>query len=160
MIYTKSWHYLLITPSLSSPRGEGAGGSIFWKTREIGLPSYNDLSTRGGAGRVGWRSGWEQEGGEGGWGGLCLLTWVAVRRVAGWAVCPWAGCSRPGAPPPAPLPLAPPACIRFLWTRNIIPDIENYFCPEMEFLNINLKKDSSLSNHIIHCSLSSFYCGF
>jgi hypothetical protein len=21
------------------------GGSIFWKTREIGLPSYNDLST-------------------------------------------------------------------------------------------------------------------
>ncbi len=24
---------------------EGDGGSIFWKTREIGLPSYNDLST-------------------------------------------------------------------------------------------------------------------
>jgi hypothetical protein len=23
----------------------GGGGSIFWKTREIGLPSYNDLST-------------------------------------------------------------------------------------------------------------------
>jgi hypothetical protein len=23
----------------------GDGGSIFWKTREIGLPSYNDLST-------------------------------------------------------------------------------------------------------------------
>ena len=29
-----------------SPGGEGDGGSIFWKTREIGLPSYNDLSTR------------------------------------------------------------------------------------------------------------------
>ncbi len=28
-----------------SPGGEGDGGSIFWKTREIGLPSYNDLST-------------------------------------------------------------------------------------------------------------------
>jgi hypothetical protein len=26
-----------------SPGGEGDGGSIFWKTREIGLPSYNDL---------------------------------------------------------------------------------------------------------------------
>jgi hypothetical protein len=23
----------------------GGGGSTFWKTREIGLPSYNDLST-------------------------------------------------------------------------------------------------------------------
>ncbi len=29
-----------------SPGGEGDGGSIFWKTREIGLPSYsNNLST-------------------------------------------------------------------------------------------------------------------
>jgi hypothetical protein len=29
-----------------TPRAErGRGGSIFWKTREIGLPSYNDLST-------------------------------------------------------------------------------------------------------------------
>ncbi len=28
-----------------SPGGEGGGVSIFWKTREIGLPSYNDLST-------------------------------------------------------------------------------------------------------------------
>ncbi len=28
-----------------SPGGEGDGGSIFWTTREIGLPSYNDLST-------------------------------------------------------------------------------------------------------------------
>jgi hypothetical protein len=28
-----------------SPGGEGDGGSTFWKTREIGLPSYNDLST-------------------------------------------------------------------------------------------------------------------
>jgi hypothetical protein len=28
-----------------SPGGEGDGGSIFWKTREIGLPAYNDLST-------------------------------------------------------------------------------------------------------------------
>jgi hypothetical protein len=25
----------------------GMGGGIFWKTREIGLPSYNDLSTAG-----------------------------------------------------------------------------------------------------------------
>ncbi len=30
-----------------SPGGEWDGGSIFWKTREIGLPSYNDLSTDG-----------------------------------------------------------------------------------------------------------------
>ncbi len=29
------------------PGGVGDGGSIFWKTREIGLPSYNDLSTQG-----------------------------------------------------------------------------------------------------------------
>ncbi len=29
----------------NSPGGEGDGGSIFWKTREIGLPSYKDLST-------------------------------------------------------------------------------------------------------------------
>ncbi len=29
-----------------SPGGEGGGGSIFWKTRDIGLPSYsNNLST-------------------------------------------------------------------------------------------------------------------
>jgi hypothetical protein len=29
-----------------SPGGEGGGGSIFWKTREIGLPSYsNNIST-------------------------------------------------------------------------------------------------------------------
>jgi hypothetical protein len=29
-----------------SPGGEGGGGSIFWKTRELGLPSYsNNLST-------------------------------------------------------------------------------------------------------------------
>jgi hypothetical protein len=24
-----------------SPGGEGDGGSIFWKTRDIGLPSYS-----------------------------------------------------------------------------------------------------------------------
>jgi hypothetical protein len=30
----------------ASPGGEGDGGSIFWKTREIGMPSYsNNLST-------------------------------------------------------------------------------------------------------------------
>jgi hypothetical protein len=30
----------------SSPGGEGDRGSIFWKTRDIGLPSYsNNLST-------------------------------------------------------------------------------------------------------------------
>ncbi len=30
----------------NSPGGEGGGGSIFWKTRDIGLPSYsNNLST-------------------------------------------------------------------------------------------------------------------
>jgi hypothetical protein len=29
-----------------SPGGEGGGGSIFWKTRDIGLPSYStNLST-------------------------------------------------------------------------------------------------------------------
>jgi hypothetical protein len=29
-----------------SPGGEGSGGSIFWKPRDIGLPSYsNNLST-------------------------------------------------------------------------------------------------------------------
>jgi hypothetical protein len=29
-----------------SPGGEGGGGSIFWKSRDIGLPSYsNNLST-------------------------------------------------------------------------------------------------------------------
>ncbi len=29
-----------------SPGGEGGGGSMFWKTRDIGLPSYsNYLST-------------------------------------------------------------------------------------------------------------------
>jgi hypothetical protein len=28
-----------------SPGGEGDGGSIFWKTREIGLPSYNKICT-------------------------------------------------------------------------------------------------------------------
>jgi hypothetical protein len=29
-----------------SPGGEGDGGSIFWETRDIGLPSYsNNLST-------------------------------------------------------------------------------------------------------------------
>ncbi len=47
-------HPPLRPASLSSPRNKGgytlAGrrgwwGSIFWKTREIGLPSYNDLST-------------------------------------------------------------------------------------------------------------------
>jgi hypothetical protein len=32
-----------------SPGGEGDGGSIFWKTRDIGLPSYsNNLSTERG----------------------------------------------------------------------------------------------------------------
>jgi hypothetical protein len=30
-----------------SPGGEGDVGSIFWKKREVGLPSYNDLSTGG-----------------------------------------------------------------------------------------------------------------
>ncbi len=69
-------------PATHSPGGEGDGGSIFWKTREIGLPSYNDLSTgltgsyltlprqprrSGGGGRVGtvpifrWRCEWRQE---------------------------------------------------------------------------------------------------
>ncbi len=28
-----------------SPGGEGGGGSIFWKTREIGLPSYSKICT-------------------------------------------------------------------------------------------------------------------
>jgi hypothetical protein len=28
-----------------SPGGEGEGGSIFWKTREIGLPSYSKICT-------------------------------------------------------------------------------------------------------------------
>ncbi len=28
-----------------SPGGEGDGGSIFWKTREIGLPSYSKIFT-------------------------------------------------------------------------------------------------------------------
>jgi hypothetical protein len=28
-----------------SPGGEGDGGSIFWKTREIGLPSYSKICT-------------------------------------------------------------------------------------------------------------------
>jgi hypothetical protein len=32
-------------PSTHSPGGERDGGSIFWKTIEIGLPSYNDLFT-------------------------------------------------------------------------------------------------------------------
>ncbi len=35
----------LLRGRTDSPGGEGDGGSIFWKTREIGLPSYNDLST-------------------------------------------------------------------------------------------------------------------
>ncbi len=29
----------------NSPGGEGDGGSIFWKTREIGLPSYSKICT-------------------------------------------------------------------------------------------------------------------
>ncbi len=29
-----------------SPGGEGDGGSIFWKTRDIGLPSYSIISLR------------------------------------------------------------------------------------------------------------------
>jgi hypothetical protein len=34
------------SPPSHSPGGEGRGGSIFWKTRDIGLPSYsNNLST-------------------------------------------------------------------------------------------------------------------
>ncbi len=28
-----------------SPSGEGDGGSIFWKTREIGMPSYSKICT-------------------------------------------------------------------------------------------------------------------
>ncbi len=28
-----------------SPGGEGDGGAIFWKTREIGLPSYSKICT-------------------------------------------------------------------------------------------------------------------
>jgi hypothetical protein len=28
--------------------GDGAGGSIFWKTREIGLPSYSKICMGGG----------------------------------------------------------------------------------------------------------------
>jgi hypothetical protein len=28
-----------------SPGGEGDGGSTFWKTREIGLPSYSKICT-------------------------------------------------------------------------------------------------------------------
>jgi hypothetical protein len=27
---------------MHSPGGEGGGGSIFWKTRDIGLPSYSN----------------------------------------------------------------------------------------------------------------------
>jgi hypothetical protein len=48
-------HPCLHLASLSSPRnkgggthspgGEGDGGSIFWKTREIGLPSYSKICT-------------------------------------------------------------------------------------------------------------------
>ncbi len=30
---------------IDSPGGEGDGGSIFWKTREIGLPSYSKICT-------------------------------------------------------------------------------------------------------------------
>ncbi len=30
-----------------SPGGEGGGGSIFWKTRDIGLPSYSTSNNRG-----------------------------------------------------------------------------------------------------------------
>ncbi len=56
-------HPPLRPASLFSPRnkgggctlagGEGDGGSIFWKTREIGLPSYNNgLSTVWGVKRV------------------------------------------------------------------------------------------------------------
>ncbi len=42
---------VLCTPRLccrgrtDSPGGEGDGGSIFWKTREIGLPSYSKICT-------------------------------------------------------------------------------------------------------------------
>ncbi len=32
-------------PPSPSPPGEGDGGSIFWKTREIGLPSYSKVCT-------------------------------------------------------------------------------------------------------------------
>jgi hypothetical protein len=30
---------------IDSPGGEGDGGSIFWKTRDIGLPSYSKICT-------------------------------------------------------------------------------------------------------------------
>jgi hypothetical protein len=43
--------YSIVSISMDSPGGEGDGGSIFGKTREIGLPSYNDLSTAGHNGR-------------------------------------------------------------------------------------------------------------
>jgi hypothetical protein len=43
-MYTTS----LVLPRTHSPGGEGGGGSIFWKTRDIGLASYsNNLSTVG-----------------------------------------------------------------------------------------------------------------
>jgi hypothetical protein len=36
----------LLGGRIHSPGEEGGGGSIFWKTRDIGLPSYsNNLST-------------------------------------------------------------------------------------------------------------------
>jgi hypothetical protein len=46
-------HPPLRPASLSSPRnkgthlpgGDGDGGSMFWKTREIGLPSYSKICT-------------------------------------------------------------------------------------------------------------------
>ncbi len=40
------WRTPLLRGRTHSPGGEGGGGSIFWKTRDIGLASYsNNLST-------------------------------------------------------------------------------------------------------------------
>ncbi len=44
-IKIKSWLYLSCWGRTDSPGGEGDGESIFWKTREIGLPSYSKICT-------------------------------------------------------------------------------------------------------------------
>jgi hypothetical protein len=54
-----------------SPGGEGGGGSIFWKTRDIGLPSYsNNLSTTGPDSPTILQNAWRSMGGAG--SGGCL----------------------------------------------------------------------------------------
>jgi hypothetical protein len=43
--YLSQWYpRLCCRGKTDSPGGEGDGGSIFWKTREIGLPSYSMYS--------------------------------------------------------------------------------------------------------------------